>query len=117
LYIPHLIELFVLTAGSPAGFRLRSLIARSLGQPEDLSMLYSRYRICSLARELKIPGPATEAVVDKSTLITQLNSLPLPVVLKSDGSWGAEESLLPQIVKKQFVPSANSPRLQAFFAH
>ena len=82
-------QLYKLTDPSePAGFRLRSLIARSLGQPEDLSMLCSRYRICSLARELKIPGPATEAVVDKSTLITQLNSLPLPVVLKSDGSWG-----------------------------
>jgi biotin carboxylase len=51
-------------------------------------MLYSRYRICSLARGLKIPGPATEPVVDESTLITQLNSLGLPLVLKSDGSWG-----------------------------
>jgi hypothetical protein len=82
-------QLFKLTDPSePAGFRLRSLIARSLGQLEDLSVLYSRYRICSLARELKISGPATEAVVDESTLITQLNSLGLPLVLKSDGSWG-----------------------------
>jgi hypothetical protein len=75
-------------SSEPTGFRLRSLIARSLGQPEDLSMLYSRHRICSLARELRIPVPATEAVVDKKTLMAQLNSLHLPLVLKSDGSWG-----------------------------
>jgi hypothetical protein len=75
-------------SGEPSGFRLRSLIALSLGKPGDLSILYSRYRICSLARELRIPAPATEAVVDKRGLMTQLNSLRLPLVLKSDGSWG-----------------------------
>jgi hypothetical protein len=70
------------------GAWLRSLIARSLGNPDHFAMLHSRYHICSLARELEIPGPATEAVSDESSLKTGLNALRLPVVLKSDGSWG-----------------------------
>ena len=82
-------ELYKITDSSePAGLWLRSLIARSLGDPEYYSILYSRYRICSSARELRIPGPETKAVTDRSSLMTELKSLGLPVVLKSDGSWG-----------------------------
>jgi hypothetical protein len=82
-------ELYQVTdPGAPDGPWLRSLIARSLGRPEHFSTLYSRYAVASLARELEVPGPATEAVMDERTLISRLSLLGLPAVLKSDGSWG-----------------------------
>ena len=46
----------------PGGYWLRTLIVRSLGDPEHFSLLYSRYGIGSLARELNIPAPPTVAV-------------------------------------------------------
>jgi hypothetical protein len=74
--------------GEQAGLWLRALIARSLGEPEHFSLLYSRYHICSLARDLGISVPTTEAVANKASLMTALNSVGSPAVLKSDGSWG-----------------------------
>jgi hypothetical protein len=96
LLVPHddhvtaqLHELYKYTdSAEPAGFWLRSLIARSLGEPEHFSLLYSRHCIGSLARELAIPGPATEPVGNKRSLKSKLNSLGPLTVLKSDGSWG-----------------------------
>jgi hypothetical protein len=76
-------------SSEPGGYWLRTLIVRSLGRPEHFSLLYSRYGIGSLARELNIPAPATEAV-SASTLTMYLDSLGLPAVLKSDGSWSGK---------------------------
>jgi thioesterase domain-containing protein len=72
----------------PDSFWLRALITRSLGQPQHFSTLYSRYGIGSLAREMNIQGPQTEAVDDANTLKTDVKSLGLPMVLKADGTWG-----------------------------
>ena len=62
---------------------------RSLGDPEHFSLLYSRYEIGSLARELNIPAPPTVAVT-VDTLPTSLATAGLPAVLKSDGSWSGK---------------------------
>src|SRR5262249_34203869 len=73
----------------PDGYWLRTLIAQSLGDPEHFSLVYSRYGIGSLARELDIPAPETVAV-SADSLTMHLDSLGLPVVLKSDGSWSGK---------------------------
>ncbi len=73
----------------PDGHWLRTLIVRSLGDPEHFSLLYSRYGIGSLARELNIPAPPTVAVT-ATTLEACLDTIGFPAVLKSDGSWSGK---------------------------
>src|SRR4051812_25729944 len=80
-------------ASEPTGSWLRALISRSLGEPEQFSMVYSRYEVGSLARKLNIPAPATVAVT-ASTLTAALDSVGLPAVLKSDGSWSGKGVVL-----------------------
>jgi hypothetical protein len=67
---------------------LRSLIARSLGNPQNYHLLYSRFGMAQLAEELAVPYTKTEAIAGKTELNSVLGTLGLPAVLKSDGSWG-----------------------------
>jgi hypothetical protein len=67
---------------------LRTLIARSLGNPENYHLLYSRFGIAELARELAVPYPKTESIAGKGQLSGGLKTSGLPAILKTDGSWG-----------------------------
>ena len=99
-------ELYNTTQSDKAdGSWLKALIARSLGQPEHFALLYSRYDVGSLARELDIPAPPTAAIGDRSVLMTQIATLGLPAVLKSDWSWAGGGV---------FIAYSNQEALRAF---
>ena len=76
-------------SSEPDGAWLKTLIARSLGEPDFFQLVYSRHGLCSLARQLNIPAPRTIPVTAE-TLAASLDSIGLPAVLKSDGSWSGK---------------------------
>ena len=76
-------------SSEPDGAWLKTLIARSLGEPDFFHLVYSRHGLCSLARQLNIPAPRTIPVT-AGTLAASLDFVGLPAVLKSDGSWSGK---------------------------
>jgi HAMP domain-containing protein len=82
-------ELYKLTnATDSASNELRSLIARSLGEPANYPILHSRAHIASLAHAAGVPSPITTNIRNHDELSSQLESIGIPAVLKSDGSFG-----------------------------
>ncbi len=65
-----------------------ALIARSLGAPEQWTSMVSRCALATEAGELGVAAPPTAVVPSRGALRTWLVDHPLPVVLKTDGSWG-----------------------------
>jgi hypothetical protein len=68
--------------------KLRSLIARSLGDPTNYPIFYSRARMASLARRVGVLSPTTTNIRNYDELLSQLENVGFPAVLKSDGSFG-----------------------------
>lgn len=82
-------ELYKLTdATDSASNTLRSLIARSLGDPTNYPVFYSRARIASLAQAAGVLAPTTTNIRDRDELFSELENIGFPAVLKSDGSFG-----------------------------
>ena len=71
-----------------AGNKLRSIIARSLGDPTGYPIFYSRARMASLASGAGVLSPTTTNIRNYDELLDQLENVGLPAVLKSDGSFG-----------------------------
>lgn len=67
---------------------LRSLIARSLGDPANYPVFYSRARIASLAKAVGVLAPTATDIRDRDELFNELKRTGFPAVLKIDGSFG-----------------------------
>jgi hypothetical protein len=67
---------------------LKALIERSLGAPDGYDVVRSRERMQSLAARLGIRVPDCAAVRSHADLVAWHDSVPLPWVLKTDGSSG-----------------------------
>lgn len=64
------------------------VIARSLGNAEDWPVMVSRTALATEARNLDIPAPLTRTIGTSDELAAWVAEQGLPVVLKTDGSWG-----------------------------
>lgn len=71
-----------------AAEKLRLLIERSLGDPEQFPIVHARDKIASLARALGVASPMSAAVCDEADLERKLGTIGFPAVLKTDGSLG-----------------------------
>lgn len=67
-----------------------ALIARSLGNVDDWRSITSRTALVAEARRLGIPAPVTEVIKTLDALNDWVAEHGLPVVLKTDGSWGGK---------------------------
>jgi thioesterase domain-containing protein len=67
---------------------MAALIARSLGNLEDWASIESRTALAHQAHALEISAPATEVIDSAASLNTWAAGQHLPIVLKTDGSWG-----------------------------
>lgn len=67
---------------------LADLLARSVGAVEDWPALISRTRLADEARALALTVPDTAVVADRRDLDAWADVRELPLVLKTDGSWG-----------------------------
>jgi len=67
---------------------LAKIIAKSFGDPAAHDRIASSAELQRFAREHGLPVPNAVAVNDEATLRALLESVPLPVMLKSDGGWG-----------------------------
>jgi ATP-grasp domain len=77
-----------LKASDPDRERLRSLIARSLGDPENYSVIYSRSHIASVALSVGVLCPSVTDIHKVDDLARQIEAIGFPIVLKTDGSSG-----------------------------
>jgi thioesterase domain-containing protein len=69
---------------------MAALIARSLGNVEDWTSITSRTALMTEARTLNIPAPTTQVIETVDALNDWVAEHGLPVVLKTDGSWGGK---------------------------
>jgi hypothetical protein len=67
---------------------IAAVIARSLGNVEDRPVMVSRAALATEARSLDIPAPLTRKIGNADELAAWVGEHGLPVVLKTDGSWG-----------------------------
>lgn len=82
-------ELYRLTdATDSVGNKLRLLIAHSLGDPTNYPIFHSRARIASLAHGAGVLSPTTTNIGNHDELLSQLENVGFPAVLKNDGSFG-----------------------------
>ena len=68
--------------------KLRSLIARSLGDPKRYPIFYARDRVALAAHTAEVPCPTVVTIRNEEELLCQLHRIGLPAVLKTDGSSG-----------------------------
>jgi thioesterase domain-containing protein len=69
---------------------LAALIARSLGNVEDWTSMSSRTALVTEAGKLDIAAPATDVIGSAEALERWTAAQRLPIVLKTDGSWGGK---------------------------
>lgn len=81
-------ELYLRKSGARDGDQLRLLIARSLGEPTNFPIFFSRAEIASLASKVGVLTPKTVNIASRNELYDQLERIGLPTVLKTDGSFG-----------------------------
>jgi thioesterase domain-containing protein len=67
---------------------MAALIARSLGDVGSWPSIASRTALATEAHQLDISAPATDVVATEAELTTWTAGQNLPIVLKTDGSWG-----------------------------
>jgi hypothetical protein len=67
---------------------LRTLIERSLGEPKNYSVFYSRTGIAAVAHRAGVLSPIMTKINNRGELLDQLETMGLPAVLKTDGSFG-----------------------------
>jgi thioesterase domain-containing protein/carbamoylphosphate synthase large subunit len=85
----HLHNLYALARPADcADANLRALIARSLGDPEQLPILHARNEIASVAGATGVRSPTTAIISNEVDLSNQLGTIGYPAVLKTDGSSG-----------------------------
>jgi hypothetical protein len=67
---------------------LTALVSRSLGNSDDWPFIASRAALIDEAASLGVSAPATTVIDDADALAAWAAAQSLPVVLKTDGSWG-----------------------------
>lgn len=93
--VAHLIEIYASATGDdPRSVSIRAVIARSLGATEHFPVLYSRTQIAIWAQEQGINFPAMAVVSSQADLTERLAQIGLPAVLKTDGSWGGDGTIV-----------------------
>jgi biotin carboxylase len=93
---------------------MAALAARSLGNVEDWTSTTSRTALVTEARTLNIPAPATEVIETVDALHEWVAEHGLPVVLKTDGSWGGKGVAIvrePSHVRDAWRRISNPPAL------
>lgn len=89
--VAHLIRLHAAERKKPGvPSSVARLIARSLGKPENYARVISRYGSLQEMQDRGVRVPDTLPVASESDVDHCLSALGLPVVVKSDGSWGGE---------------------------
>ena len=68
--------------------KMAMLLARSLGNVEDWPSITSRTELAREAHTLNLVAPETALIADADALNEWVSERDLPVVLKTDGSWG-----------------------------
>ena len=82
-------ELYIRSSTTDADAnKIRTLIARSLGDPKQYPIFYARDRVASLAHTAEVPCPTVVTIRNEEELQCQLDRIGLPAVLKADGSSG-----------------------------
>jgi carbamoylphosphate synthase large subunit len=79
-----------LYGNEPAASPIRTVIAKSLGAPENYNEILSRNGSLAISRALGISTPQTLPVANEQDLEESLRIIGLPAVLKVDGSWGGD---------------------------
>jgi len=67
---------------------MAALVARSLGEVDSWPSIASRTGLAKAAQNLTVPAPATDVVGTADALTRWVGEHGLPIVLKTDGSWG-----------------------------
>jgi len=88
--ISHLVELYRAEMKKTDVSPLASLIARSLGRPENYSRVISRAGSLGEMNALGVRVPDTLPIESENDLEKCLAATGLPAVFKADGSWGGE---------------------------
>jgi hypothetical protein len=99
-------------AGEDGDRDVTALIERSLGDPRVYGRLIARSGFMAEARAEGIHVPDTVALASERDLQRALADLGLPLVLKTDGSWGGEGVILAQTAQEAsaaFAKLARSP--------
>jgi predicted ATP-grasp superfamily ATP-dependent carboligase len=87
--LQHLHELYsnTLMQGS-SGRAIVELIERSLGSPESIPIVSSRYKLLEIAREEGLLVPPTKPIRTSADVVSWAAEHPGPYVLKADGTFG-----------------------------
>jgi hypothetical protein len=89
--VSHLVRLHadeMKKSGVPSS--VARIITRSLGKPENYARVISRYGSLQEVQERGVRVPDTLPIASETDVDHGLSALGLPVVIKSDGSWGGE---------------------------
>lgn len=89
--VSHLVRLHAAEmkkSGVPSS--VARIIARSLGKPENYARVVSRYGSLQEVQDRGVRVPDTLPMASETDVDHGLSALGLPVVIKSDGSWGGE---------------------------
>jgi ATP-grasp domain len=87
--VQHLHELHAACrAEGGAALSTSLLIERSLGSPQSFSVVSNRHALLQVAIEEGIPVPKLRAIDEISDLDYLSAEIPLPWVIKTDGTWG-----------------------------
>jgi ATP-grasp domain len=89
--VAHLVRLHAAEMKKPGvPSSVARIITRSLGKPENYARVVSRYGSLQEAQDRGIRVPDTLPIASETDVDHGLSALGLPVVIKSDGSWGGE---------------------------
>lgn len=89
--VSHLVRLHAAEmkrSGVPSS--VARIIVRSLGRPENYARVISRYGSLQEMQDRGVRVPDTLPITSETDIDHGLSALGLPVVIKSDGSWGGE---------------------------
>ena len=89
--VSHLVRLHAAEMKKPGvPSSVARIIARSLGKPENYARVISRYGSLQEVQDRGVRVPDTLPIASETDIDHCLSALELPVVVKSDGSWGGE---------------------------
>ncbi|MGH6878344.1 MAG: hypothetical protein ACREHV_13365 [Rhizomicrobium sp.] len=105
-----LAQLLDLHAERSGDRRFAKLVEVSLGHPAAIPRLVSRNGFMAEARAEGIRVPVTVALSNEDDIAAALRVTGLPVMLKSDGSWGGEGVILADSAAEAYVAFAKLSR-------
>ena len=89
--VSHLVRLHAAEMKKPGvPSSVARIIMRSLGKPENYARVISRYGSLQEVQDRGVRVPDTLPIASETDIDHGLSALGLPVVIKSDGSWGGD---------------------------